>query len=110
MKKHFLKSFALLAMLFSALTMSAASGVDWSAYEFLGDGAGGGTYSNKYKISTAEGMSVVNIQIPGFTQEPSIYATFPAGISDRYMRSVFHQRKPVPCSFHQLLQQVRPFP
>ena len=82
MKKHILKSFALLAMLFSALTLSAQSGVDWSTYEFLGDGAGGGTYSNKYKISTAEGMSVVNIQIPGFTQEPSIYATFPAGISD----------------------------
>ena len=82
MKKHVFKSFALITMLFSAMTISAASGVDWSAYEFLGDGAGGGTYSNKYKISTAEGMSVVNIQIPGFTQEPSIYATVPAGISD----------------------------
>jgi hypothetical protein len=40
MKKHFLKSFALIAMLFSALTLSAQSGVDWSTYEFLGDGAG----------------------------------------------------------------------
>ena len=82
MKKHFLKSFALLAMLFSALTLSAQSGVDWSMYEFLVDGAGGGKYTNKYKVSAAEGLSVVNIQIPGFTQEPSIYATFPAGISD----------------------------
>lgn len=82
MKKHFLKSFALIAMLFSALTLSAASGVDWSTYAFLGDGAGGGKYTNKYKVSAAEGLSVVNIQQPGFTTEPSIYATVPAGISD----------------------------
>ena len=82
MKKHFLKSFALIAMLFSALTLSAQSGVDWSTYEFLGDGAGGGAYSNKYKVSAADGLSVVNIQQPGFTDQPSIYATVPAGISD----------------------------
>ena len=82
MKKHFLKSFALLAMLFSALTLSAQSGVDWNQYEFLGDGAGGGKYTNKYKVSAAEGLSVVNIQQPGFTDQHSIYATVPAGISD----------------------------
>ena len=82
MKKHFLKSFALIAMLFSALTLSAASGVDWSTYEFLGDGAGGGKYTNKYKVSAADGLSVVNIQKPGFTTEPSIYVTVPAGILD----------------------------
>ena len=69
-------------MLFSALTLSAASGVDWSTYAFLGDGAGGGKYTEKYKVSASEGLSVVNIQVPGFTQEPSIYATVPAGISD----------------------------
>lgn len=82
MKKHFLKSFALLAMLFSALTLSAQSGVDWNQYEFLVDGAGGGKYTNKYKVSAADGLSVVNIQQPGFTDQPSIYATVPAGISD----------------------------
>lgn len=82
MKKHFLKSFALIAMLFSALTLSAASGVDWSTYTFLGDGAGGGKYTDKYKVSAADGLSVINIQQPGFTSEPSIYATVPAGISD----------------------------
>lgn len=82
MKKHFLKSFALIAMLFSALTLSAASGVDWSTYAFLGDGAGGGKYTDKYKVSASEGLSVVNIQVPVFTQEPSIYVTVPAGISD----------------------------
>ena len=69
-------------MLFSALTMSAASGVDWSTYSFLGDGAGGGKYTDKYKVSSAEGLTVVNIQLPGFTTEPSIYVTVPAGISD----------------------------
>ena len=79
MKKHFLKSFALLAMLFSALTMSAASGVDWSAYEFLGDGAGGGAYSNKYKVAKVDGMNVVNIQTGGvWGASVGIYTSFPA--------------------------------
>ena len=55
MKRNFLKTFALVAMLFSALTMSAASGVDWSTYSFLGDGAGGGKYTDKYKVTSAEG-------------------------------------------------------
>ena len=40
MKKHFLKSFALIAMLFSALNLSAASGVDCSAIAWLGNGSG----------------------------------------------------------------------
>ena len=79
MKKHFLKSFALIAMLFSALTLSAASGVDWSTYEFLGDGAGEGAYSNKYKVSAAEGLSVVNIQTGGvWGASVGIYTSFPA--------------------------------
>ena len=78
MKKHFLKSFALLAMLFSALTLSAQSGVDWSTYEFLGDGAGGGAYSNKYKVAKVDGMNVVNIQAPGgnLGTTPGIYVSF----------------------------------
>lgn len=82
MKKHFLKSFALIAMLFSALTLSAASGVDWSAFDFIGDGAGGGAYANKYKVQTVDGLSVVNIQKPGFADEAGIYLTVPAGISN----------------------------
>lgn len=55
--------------------------IDWSGYDFLGDGAGGGAYSNKYKVAPAEGQSVVNIQQPGFATAPGIYTTFPAGIS-----------------------------
>ena len=81
MKKHFLKSFALIAMLFSALTMSAASGIDWSTYDFLGDGAGGGLYANKYKVSTAEGIKeIVNIQHPGFGTAPGIYISFVSAV------------------------------
>lgn len=79
MKKHFLKSFALLAMLFSALTLSAQSGVDWSTYEFLGDGAGNGTYSNKYKVAKVDGMNVANIQTGGvWGSSVGIYVNFPA--------------------------------
>ena len=82
MKRNFLKTFALVAMLFSALTMSAASGVDWSTIEFLGDGAGGGAYTNKYKASTADGLTVINIQKPDWAAEAGIYAYVPAGITD----------------------------
>ena len=79
MKKHFLKSFALIAMLFSALTMSAASGIDWSTIAFLA--ADEGQYSDKYKVSAAEGLSVVNIQQPPWAPERGIYVHVPAGIS-----------------------------
>lgn len=82
MKKHLFKSFALIAMLFSAMTISAASGVDWSAFDFIGDGAGGGAYANKYKVQTVVGLSVVNIQKPGFADEAGIYLTVPAVISN----------------------------
>lgn len=79
MKKHFLKSFALIAMLFSALTMSAASGIDWSTIAFLT--ADEGQYNDKYKVSAAEGLSVVNIQQPPWAAERGIYVHVPAGIS-----------------------------
>ena len=74
MKKHFLKSFALLAMLFSALTLSAQSGVDWSTISWIG--STDANYNNKFKCSTTEGL--VNIQHPGFASEIGIYMTFPA--------------------------------
>ena len=79
MKKNFLKSFALIAMLFSALTVSAASGIDWSSIAFLA--ADEGQYNNKYKVSAAEGLSVVNIQQPPWAAERGIYVHVPAGIS-----------------------------
>lgn len=74
MKKHFLKSFALLAMLFSALTLSAQSGVDWETIDWIG--STDANYTNKFKCSTTEGL--VNIQHPGFASEIGIYMTFPA--------------------------------
>ena len=75
MKKHFLKSFALLAMLFSAITMSAASGVDWSSLTWVG------ASSDKYKVSTADGLNVINVQHPGFASESGIYVEAPSAIS-----------------------------
>lgn len=76
------KIFSLFAVaLFSVTTIFAASGVDWSTYEFIGDGAGGGKYANKYKVSAAEGLSVINIQHPGFATQEGIYVTVPSGIS-----------------------------
>ena len=68
-------------LLMTTASAFAASGIVWSAYDYIGDGAGGGKYANKYKIATAEGMNVVNIQKPGFAEEDGIYCTFPAGIS-----------------------------
>lgn len=74
------KFFSFVLMLCLATTSSFA--IDWSGYDWLGDGAGGGLYSNKYKMTLAEGQAVVNIQQPGFADEPGIYTTFPAGISE----------------------------
>ncbi len=74
MKKHFLKSFALLAMLFSALTLSAQSGVDWSTIDWIT--STNAIYNQQFKCSTTEGLDV--IQHPGFASEIGIYMTFPA--------------------------------
>lgn len=64
MKKHFLKSFALLAMLFSALTVSAQSGVDWSSITtWLGNGTPDAANTNNWKYFTPDGVSVVNVQM-----------------------------------------------
>ena len=72
-----------LLTIFALLCVSVAGfAIDWSGYEWLGDGAGGGAYSNKYKVAPAEGQSVVNIQQPGFANAPGIYTSFPAGVSD----------------------------
>ena len=61
-------------MLFSALNLSAASGVDWSTIAWIG--STDATYNEKFKCSTSEGL--VNIQHPGFASEIGIYMTFPA--------------------------------
>lgn len=74
MKKHLFKSFALIAMLFSAMTLSAASGVDWSTHAWIG--STDANFNNKFKCSTTDGL--VNIQHPGFSSEIGIYMTFPA--------------------------------
>ena len=83
MKKLFLKSFALVAMLLCGLTASA---VDWSSYAWLGNGSGNAEYTDTYKITlpldnSGTNGNAVNIQKPGFADAPGIYCTFPAGIS-----------------------------
>lgn len=87
MKKLSIRFFAMVTMLLCASTMAFAA-VDWSKYEFIGDGAGGGKYSNKYKVETVEGLNVVNIQKPGFADEAGIYMTLPAEISECSVASV----------------------
>lgn len=76
MKKLFLKSFALVAMLLCGLTASA-SAVDWSTITWAGDGAQGGALDNKYKVYTPKDVSLVNIQKAGTTTEAGFYITFP---------------------------------
>ena len=81
MKKQFFKLLSIVIVLLSAsISMSAA--VDWSLYQFLGDGAGGGKYTDKYKVEKVEGITeIVNIQQLGWAKEAGIYITFPAGIT-----------------------------
>ena len=74
------KIFSFVLML--CMTTMSSFAIDWSSYEWLGDGAGGGLYSNKYKMTLADGQGVVNIQKPGFAAEAGIYTTFPAGVSE----------------------------
>ena len=76
MKKQFLKSLALVAMLLCGLTASA---VDWSTIAWAGDGAEGGKLTEKYKVATPEGVSLVNIQKPGWASEAGLYISFPNG-------------------------------
>lgn len=81
MKKQFFKLLSIVIVLLSAsISMSAA--VNWSKYQFLSDGAGGGKYTDKYKVEKVEGIAeIVNIQQPGWAKEAGIYITFPAGIT-----------------------------
>ncbi len=59
------------------------STVNWSSVDYAGDGAGGGSYGNKYKFYCAtEKVSLVNIQQPGFGTKPGLYVTFPAAITE----------------------------
>lgn len=78
MKKTFVKCFALAMLLLGSMSTYA---VDWSSYSFLSDGAGGGKYTDKYKIETVDGLSVVNIQQPGWGTEAGIYVNVSGEIS-----------------------------
>ncbi len=54
---------------------------DWDAIAWLGDGFGGGAYTEQFKVCAAEGQAVVNIQKPGWAADGGIYTNFPAAIS-----------------------------
>lgn len=55
--------------------------IDWSGISYAGDGAGGGSYSNKYKFYCENSnVSLVNIQ-ESFGTEAGLYVTFPSGLS-----------------------------
>ena len=53
-------------------------GCDWDNIDFLGDGSPEQTFGNQFKVCKPEGMSVVNIQKPGWAAESGIYMTFPS--------------------------------
>ena len=76
MKKYFLKSFALLAMLFSAITMSA---LDWTSAIAVGG-------TDQYKVLFVSGADkldfVNNIQQPGWAAEQGIHIVFKTGITN----------------------------
>lgn len=55
--------------------------IDWSGYAWIGNGSGNAAYTDKFKMTLADGQAVVNIQQPAFATAPGIYTTFPAGIS-----------------------------
>ena len=71
--------FTLLLALLCASMMSFAA-IDWSAYEWLGNGSGNEAYTSKFKVAPAEGQTVVNLQQPGWAAEAGIYTHFGAGI------------------------------
>jgi len=58
--------------------------INWGSIAFATDGAGGGTYSNKYKFycNTTDSVALVNIQKPGWTEKEGLYVTFPTGITN----------------------------
>ena len=54
--------------------------IDWSTIDWLGDGAGEGAYSNKYKVYSKDGLTGINIQSKN--DIAGIYVTAPAAITD----------------------------
>lgn len=90
MKKLFLKSFALVAMLLCGLTASAVSGIDWSdeVYPWIGVDANADPTNNgsKYKIEKSTGLNVASIQLRG--EKCAIYVSVPAAIESATVEGV----------------------
>ncbi|MDR1543831.1 MAG: T9SS type A sorting domain-containing protein [Prevotellaceae bacterium] len=77
MKNIFTKTKKLISVLILICACAAsANAIDWTAYSWIENGSGNSAYTEKYKIATVTGQSVVNIQKPGFAAEAGIYMTF----------------------------------
>jgi len=57
-----------------------SSSINWAAIDWVGNGSGNNDYTNKFKVSLPNNVSVVNIQ-SSFGTEAGIYLTFPDGVS-----------------------------
>ena len=71
-----------LAILLFALVMgigsiTAGSGVDWSTIAWAGNGTGDPANTENWKMSLPEGLSLVNLQHPGFAEEDGFYFSCP---------------------------------
>jgi len=94
MKKFSTIQHALMAgkkLLLSVIAISISAtvfAIDWDSYAWLGDGAGGGAYSEMYKVAPAEGQNVVNIQKPGFAAKTvSTPTSRPESVLVRWVRN-----------------------
>ena len=56
------------------LTVTVTGPINWDAIAWV-QGS-----NDKFKVATADGQAVVNVQKPGFADEDGIYTTFPAGV------------------------------
>ena len=62
------------------LTVTVTGPINWNAIDWVGNGSGNNDYTNKFKVSLPNNVSVVNIQ-SSFGTEAGIYLTFPDGVS-----------------------------
>lgn len=68
-----------LTLLFALLCASMMSfAIDWESKAWIGNGSGNGAYTDAMKADCPDGVNVVNLQIPGFSDSNAgIYITVP---------------------------------
>ncbi|MCF0213291.1 MAG: Ig-like domain-containing protein, partial [Muribaculaceae bacterium] len=65
----------LFALVMGFGSINAASGIDWSTIGWAGSSVP--QYNNNWKMWLPDGLSLVNIQHPGFAEEDGFYVTCP---------------------------------